>query len=98
MKIKYPIIVEGKYDKIKLDSLVEATVITTGGFEIFNSREKELLLKRLCQLDKIILLTDSDGGGNVIRVTSGKLQLKIETMEMVVRIVQIVRFCKGIMI
>lgn len=67
MKIKYPIIVEGKYDKIKLDSLVEATVITTGGFEIFNSREKELLLKKLCQRDKVILLTDSDGGGHLIR-------------------------------
>ncbi|MBE6673864.1 MAG: DUF4093 domain-containing protein [Ruminococcaceae bacterium] len=67
MKIKYPIIVEGKYDKIKLDSLVEATIITTGGFEIFNSREKELLLKRLCERDKIILLTDSDGGGHLIR-------------------------------
>ena len=67
MKIKYPIIVEGKYDKIKLDSLVEATIITTGGFEIFNSREKELLIKRLCQRDKVILLTDSDGGGHLIR-------------------------------
>lgn len=67
MKIKYPIIVEGKYDKIKLDSLVEATIITTGGFEIFNSKEKELLIKRLCQRDKIILLTDSDGGGHLIR-------------------------------
>ena len=67
MKIKYPIIVEGKYDKIKLDSLVEATVITTGGFEIFNSSEKASLIKRLCQKDKIILLTDSDGGGHLIR-------------------------------
>ena len=67
MKIKYPIIVEGKYDKIKLDSLVEATIITTGGFEIFNSKEKELLLKRLTQRDKVILLTDSDGGGHLIR-------------------------------
>lgn len=67
MKIKYPIIVEGKYDKIKLDSLVDATIITTGGFEIFNSSEKELLIKRLCQRDKIILLTDSDGGGHLIR-------------------------------
>lgn len=67
MKIKYPIIVEGKYDKIKLDSLVEATVITTGGFEIFNSAEKASLIKRLCQKDKIILLTDSDGGGHLIR-------------------------------
>ena len=67
MKIKYPIIVEGKYDKIKLDSLVEATVITTGGFGIFNSKETELLLKQLCQRDKIIILTDSDGGGHLIR-------------------------------
>lgn len=67
MRIKYPIIVEGKYDKIKLDSLIEATIITTGGFEIFNSKEKALLLKRLCEKDKIILLTDSDGGGHLIR-------------------------------
>ena len=67
MKIKYPIIVEGKYDKIKLDSLVDATIITTGGFEIFNSQEKEHLLKRLCEKDKVILLTDSDGGGHLIR-------------------------------
>ena len=47
--------------------MVEATIITTGGFEIFNSKEKELLLKKLCQRDKIILLTDSDGGGHLIR-------------------------------
>lgn len=67
MKIKYPIIVEGKYDKIKLDSLIDATIITTGGFEIFNSKEKALLIKRLCEKDKIILLTDSDGGGHLIR-------------------------------
>ena len=67
MRIKYPIIVEGKYDKIKLDSLVDATIITTGGFEIFNSSEKALLIKRLCEKDKIILLTDSDGGGHLIR-------------------------------
>ena len=67
MKIKYPIIVEGKYDKIKLDSIVEATIITTGGFEIFNSKEKMLLIRRLAEKDKVILLTDSDGGGHLIR-------------------------------
>lgn len=67
MKIKYPIIVEGKYDKIKLDSLVDGTIITTGGFEIFNSQEKAMLIRRLCEKDKIILLTDSDGGGHLIR-------------------------------
>jgi ribonuclease M5 len=67
MKIKYPIIVEGKYDKIKLDSIVEATVISTGGFGIFNSSELLSLIKQLAQRDKVILLTDSDGGGHLIR-------------------------------
>lgn len=67
MKIEYPIIVEGKYDKIKLDSLVEATVITTQGFGVFNNKEKLSLLKRLSEKSKIILLTDSDGGGHLIR-------------------------------
>ncbi len=67
MKIKYPIIVEGKYDKIKLDSLFEATIITTGGFEIFNNQEKAILIKRLAEKSKVILLTDSDGGGHLIR-------------------------------
>ena len=67
MRIKYPIIVEGKYDKIKLESLFEATIITTGGFEIFTSHEKELLIKRLATKSPIILLTDSDGGGHLIR-------------------------------
>lgn len=67
MKIKYPIIVEGKYDKIKLDSLFEATVITTGGFKVFNDKEKSLLLRRLAEKTPLILLTDSDGGGHLIR-------------------------------
>ena len=41
LKIALPVIVEGKYDKIKLDSLLDANIITTGGFGIFNSREKK---------------------------------------------------------
>lgn len=67
MKIEYPIIVEGKYDKIKLDSIVEATVITTQGFGVFNNKEVISLLRRLSEKTKIILLTDSDGGGHLIR-------------------------------
>ena len=67
MRIKYPIIVEGKYDKIKILSLFDATVITTDGFGIFSDGEKELLLRRLAENSKIILLTDSDGGGELIR-------------------------------
>ena len=67
LKIKYPIIVEGKYDKIKLDSLFDANIITTGGFELFNNKEKLLLIKRLASKSKIIILTDSDGAGHLIR-------------------------------
>ena len=67
MKIKYPIIVEGKYDKIKIDSLVSARVITTGGFSVFNDKEKISLIKKLADKSKIIILTDSDGAGNLIR-------------------------------
>ena len=68
MRIKYPIIVEGKYDKIKITSLFDATVITTEGFGIFNKSEKLSLIHSLAQKEgRIILLTDSDGGGHLIR-------------------------------
>ena len=66
LKIALPVIVEGKYDKIKLDSLLDANIITTGGFGIFNSREKKALIRRLCA-GGVILLCDSDGAGKVIR-------------------------------
>lgn len=67
-RIKYPIIVEGKYDKIKIESLFRATVITTGGFSIFKGDERIALIRRLAEREgKIILLTDSDGGGHLIR-------------------------------
>jgi len=68
MKLMYPIIVEGKYDKIKITSLFDATVITTDGFGIFNKREKLSLIRSLAEKSgKIIILTDSDGGGHLIR-------------------------------
>ena len=66
LKIALPVIVEGKYDKIKLDSLLDANIITTGGVGIFNSREKKALIRRLCA-GGVILLCDSDGAGKVIR-------------------------------
>ena len=66
-RVIYPIIVEGKYDKIKLDSIVEANVITTGGFAIFTGDEKIHLIKKLAEKSKIIILTDSDGAGHLIR-------------------------------
>ena len=66
LKILLPIIVEGRYDKSTLLSFLDATVITTGGFSIFNNKEKTALIKRLAA-DGIIVLTDSDGGGKQIR-------------------------------
>ena len=65
--IPYPVIVEGKYDKIKLDSIIEAQIISTGGFGIFKNQDLAGLLRKLAERSMIILLTDSDGGGKVIR-------------------------------
>lgn len=65
-KIALPIIVEGKYDKITLDSLFDARIFVSGGFGIFNSKEKQALFRKLSR-DGIILLLDSDGGGVQIR-------------------------------
>ena len=66
IKISLPIIVEGRYDKSTLASFLDATVITTGGFSVFNNKEKQALIRRLAK-DGIIVLTDSDGGGRQIR-------------------------------
>jgi ribonuclease M5 len=64
--IKYPIIVEGRYDKSAILGMYRATVITTEGFGIFNSKERQALVRRIAK-DGVILLTDSDGGGKQIR-------------------------------
>ena len=62
-----PIVVEGKYDQIKLDSILEARIIPTRGFGVFKSDEMREFLKKLAEKTKIIVLTDSDGAGRVIR-------------------------------
>ncbi len=66
-RIALPIIVEGRYDKSVISSLFDATVITTGGFSVFNSKEKQALIRKLAERGGVILLTDSDGGGIQIR-------------------------------
>lgn len=66
LHIKLPIIVEGKYDKARIAQVVDAPIITTDGFGIFNNREKTALIRRLA-VHGVILLCDSDGGGSVIR-------------------------------
>lgn len=65
--IPLPIIVEGKYDKIKLSSVIDGTVITTDGFALFRQKEKAALLRRLASEKGVIVLTDADGGGKQIR-------------------------------
>ena len=66
VKISLPIIVEGRYDKSTLSGFIDATIITTGGFSIFNNKEKQALLRRIAN-EGVIVLTDSDGGGKQIR-------------------------------
>ena len=67
IKLKEAVIVEGKYDKIKLSSLVDGLIITTDGFGIFKDREKRELIKTLAKKRGIIILTDSDSAGFTIR-------------------------------
>lgn len=67
LRVIYPVIVEGKYDKIRLSSIFEAHVVTTDGFGVFNKKEKMALIRALAQKSKIIVLTDSDGAGKLIR-------------------------------
>lgn len=66
-KIKEVIVVEGRYDKNTLSQVVDATVVTLGGFAVFNDREKLAFLRRLALERGLIVLTDSDGAGFVIR-------------------------------
>lgn len=67
LKIPYPIIVEGKYDRLRLLCVCEANIITTDGFCIFKKHEKLALIRKLSARSPIILLTDSDGAGKLIR-------------------------------
>ena len=61
------IVVEGKYDKNTLSQVVDAVIIETSGFGVFNNREKQQLLRTLAQKRGLIVMTDSDGAGFVIR-------------------------------
>ncbi len=67
LKIPYPIIVEGKYDRLRLLSVCDAQILTTDGFGIFKKNEKLALFRSLSRQTPIILLTDSDGAGKLIR-------------------------------
>lgn len=66
-RIREVIVVEGRYDRNTLLQAVDAAVVETGGFAVFNDREKTAYLRRLAEKRGLILLTDPDGAGFVIR-------------------------------
>ena len=67
IKLNQAIIVEGKYDKITLENIIDATIIVTDGFRIFKNKEKRELIRLLAEKRGIVVITDSDSAGAVIR-------------------------------
>lgn len=67
IRIKQAVVVEGKYDKIRLSAVIDAPIFTTGGFRIYKDKEKLALLRRLARQDGLLILTDSDTAGARIR-------------------------------
>ena len=66
-KVREVIVVEGRYDKNTLSQVVDATVVTLGGYAVFHDREKLAFLRRLAEKRGLIILTDSDGAGFLLR-------------------------------
>lgn len=67
VRIQEAIVVEGRYDKNTLSQIVDAPIFETAGFGIFNNKEQMALLRRVAQSRGLIVFTDSDGAGFVIR-------------------------------
>ncbi len=67
IKIRQAVIVEGKYDKIKLSGIIDAPIIQTDGFGIFKDKELQILIRKLSEKRGILVLTDSDSAGFKIR-------------------------------
>ena len=61
IRINEVLVVEGRYDKNTLSQIFDATIIETGGFQIFSNKEKLSLLRRLAETRGLVVLTDSDG-------------------------------------
>ncbi len=67
LHIPYPVVVEGRYDKVRLANILDARIIPTDGFGLFKKEETRILLQRLSDISPLIVLTDSDSGGKIIR-------------------------------
>lgn len=79
LHLEQAVIVEGKYDKIKLSSVIDAVIITTNGFSVIKDKEKLEIIRFFARNKGIIILTDSDSAGFKIRnflkgaITDGKI-------------------------
>ena len=67
IKLSMPVIVEGKYDKIKLSNFIDGIIVETDGFRIFSDKEKRTFIRNLALTKGIIIMTDSDSAGFRIR-------------------------------
>ncbi len=67
IKLGCAVLCEGKYDKIKLSSVIDGVILTTDGFSVFNNSEKRALLRKLCESCGLVIITDSDKAGFFIR-------------------------------
>ena len=67
IRLTHAVLVEGRYDKIMLENILDALILTTEGFGIFRNEEKKAMLRRIAETRGLLVLTDSDGGGRQIR-------------------------------
>lgn len=67
LEIKEAVIVEGRYDKIKLSEIISSPVIETGGFRVFKDKEKQALIRQIAEKRGVLVMTDVDSAGFVIR-------------------------------
>ena len=67
IKLKQAVVVEGKYDKITLENLLDTVIIATNGFGIFKDKEKQAFLRTIAQKSGVIIMTDSDSAGQFLR-------------------------------
>lgn len=67
ISLREAVIVEGRYDKIKLSGIIDSPIIETNGFRVFKDSEKLSLIRRIAAVRGILIFTDSDGAGFVIR-------------------------------
>ena len=67
IRLRQAVIVEGKYDKIRLEPLLDALILTTNGFQIYKNHEQRALIRQLARTCGLIVLTDSDAAGFQLR-------------------------------